>query len=96
MEVAFTDPDLDEIEQGNDGKLDHKLARAFRKAINFIRDAKDIRDVQTYPAFRFEKLQGARAHECSIRLNDQWRLIFQIEKEPPPTSLKITAIEDYH
>ena len=31
-------------------------------------------------SMRFEKLKGARSHQFSLRLQDQWRLILEIER----------------
>jgi toxin HigB-1 len=44
----------------------------------------------------FEKLKGKRSPDYSMRLNDQFRLIFQIEKEAGGNRLVILEIEDYH
>ena len=43
-----------------------------------------------------EKLKGARKGEHSIRLNDQFRLIFKIKKEGVGRILDNLDIEDYH
>jgi len=45
---------------------------------------------------RFEKLKGARSHQRSIRMNDQWRLILQLEEEGEAKTVLIVSIEDYH
>ena len=47
-------------------------------------------------SLHFEKLKGKRQHEYSMRLNNQFRLIFQIEKVDRQNQLVITGIEDYH
>ena len=49
---------------------------ALRK-LKMIHHATSIRDLQVPPANRLEKLRGNRAHQWSIRVNDQWRICFQ-------------------
>ena len=72
------------------------LVRAFRKRMNFLRQAADERDIYAWASLRFEKLKGQRAHQRSIRLNDQWRLILEFEGAAPNKAVVIVAIEDYH
>ena len=49
-----------------------------------------------FESLGFEKLKGARAHQRSIRLNDQWRLILEIEGKGDSKAIVIVSIEDYH
>jgi proteic killer suppression protein len=50
--------------------------RLFRK-LQMIDDATTDRDLRSPPSNHFEKLAGARSGRCSIRVNQQWRLIFE-------------------
>jgi len=43
-----------------------------------------------------EKLKGDRKDEYSMRINDQFRLVFTIEKGKHGNTLVILGIEDYH
>ena len=56
----------------------------------------DENDLRARKSYRFEKLRGKRSSDYSIRLNDQFRLTFQIEKEEGGNRLVILDIEDYH
>ena len=38
-----------------------------------------IEDVRLPPSNRLEQLRGDRAGQCSIRINDQWRVCFRFE-----------------
>jgi proteic killer suppression protein len=53
------------------------LVRAFRMRMQAIRAAANENDLRALKSLRFEKLKGDRQHEYSMRLNDQFRLIFQ-------------------
>jgi proteic killer suppression protein len=72
------------------------LVQAFEKRMHAIRQATNENTLRAVKSFRFERLKGKRKHEYSIRLNDQFRLIFQIEKEEGGNRLIILNIEDYH
>jgi proteic killer suppression protein len=98
MDVRFHDDDYGRLE--TDPKysagFDAAIVRAYRNRLNLIRQAVDERDLYAFKSWRFEKLKGQRAHQCSIRLNDQWRLILEIEGDAPKKTIVIVKIEDYH
>lgn len=98
MEVAFDDSDLDRLETdpNYDAGYGQAIVRAFRRRMQAIRAAEDERTFYQFKSWRCEKLKGDRAHQHSIRLNDQWRLIVEIEKKRPKNTLVVISIEDYH
>jgi proteic killer suppression protein len=51
-------------------------ARLFRK-LQMIDDAATDQDLRVPPSNHFEKLEGRLAGYHSIRVNRQWRLVFQ-------------------
>src|SRR5271168_1902749 len=51
-------------------------SRLFRK-LQMIDDATSDQDLRVPPSNRFERLKGTLAEFHSIRVNQQWRLIFQ-------------------
>jgi len=97
MEVRFKDENLDRLEAdptftgGNPG-----IVKAFRKRMQQIRAARNERVFYSQKALRFEKLKGNRKHQHSMRLNDQWRLILEIEGNDPHKTVVVVSIEDYH
>jgi proteic killer suppression protein len=51
-------------------------------------------DLAALPGNRFEYLQGDRKGQCSIRINDQWRVCFEwLVGARGPSSVEIV---DYH
>jgi proteic killer suppression protein len=97
MEVRFDDVALDALEIGaGDGGFPPAVVKAFRKRIQYIRDAADIRDFYSMKSLHFEKLKGDLSGVHSMRLNDQWRLILKIEGDPPRTAAVLIGIRDYH
>jgi proteic killer suppression protein len=61
-----------------------------------IRAAPDERDFYALKGLRFEKLEGARSHQRSMRLTIRWRLILEPHSEAPNKVVRIIGIEDYH
>ena len=41
-----------------------------------LNNAEDLNDLRVPPGNRLEALSGDRAHQHSIRINDQWRICF--------------------
>jgi toxin HigB-1 len=48
---------------------------ALRK-LRMLNNAHTLSDLQVPPANRLEQLGGDRAGQCSIRINDRWRICF--------------------
>lgn len=63
--------------------------------MQWIRAAPDERDFYRMKSLHYEKLKGKRSHQRSMRLNDQYRLILEIE-EIKGRTLVVISIEDYH
>jgi len=98
MEVEFADDDLDRLEtelQFTAG-FGKEVVRGFRKAMQVIRAAPDERDLYRLKGLHFEKLEGSRSHQRSIRINKQWRLILEIVGMAPNKKVRVMCIEDYH
>jgi toxin HigB-1 len=98
MEVEFRDENLDRLESGElgDGGYSPGIAKAFRKRMQLIRTAPDERDFYTAKSLHYEKLQGNRTHQHSMRLNKQERLILEYKGEGAGKIAIIVGIEDYH
>lgn len=98
MEVQFADDCLDrlEIDEREDCGLAQNLVKAFRMRIQGIRGAPDERTFYQMRSWRFEKLKGKRSHQHSIRLNDQYRLIVELQGNAPSKTVIIVGVEDYH
>ncbi len=98
MEVRYSDASLDRLEIDPDYTAGYSQAivRSFRLRIQMIRSASDERDFYALKSLHFEKLKGNRAHQHSMRLNKQWRLILEIDESGAAKVICIVGIEDYH
>ena len=72
------------------------IVNAFRRRMQTIRAAKNETDFYALKSLHFEKLKGNRQHQHSMRLNQQYRLILQIEPGTPGNTIVVVGIEDYH
>jgi len=63
-----------------EGARCHRKFRAVQSAaerkLAILDTATSIRDLESPPGNRLEKLKGERDGQWSIRINDQWRLVF--------------------
>jgi proteic killer suppression protein len=73
-------------------KLHPDLLQRARNKLLIINAAADESDLNIPPGNRFEKLKGDKKDWCSIRINDQWRVIF---KWAEGNAHEVT-ITDYH
>jgi proteic killer suppression protein len=98
MEVDFHDDRLDRLEADRDydAGFERAVVRGYRKLVQVIRVAPDERDFYALRSLHFEKLEGARSHERSMRINKQWRLIAELKGTSPNKRVLVKAIEDYH
>jgi len=55
----------------------NELRRISRRKLLYLHDAADLRDLRVPPANRLEALKGKLKGFHSIRINDQWRLVFR-------------------
>jgi len=98
FEVSHKDDSLEKLERDANytAGYDPAIVKAFRKRMWIIRNAADERDLRELKSAHYEKLVGNREGQCSMRLNDQWRLIFEIGGKAPNKRIRIIEIADYH
>ena len=93
MDVAFADDDLErlEVDLSFNAGFDAAIVRSYRKLLQIIRDAPDERVFYALKSLHYEKLKGKKAHQRSMRLNIQWRLILEIVERSEKTVVILTA-----
>jgi len=78
MIKGFGDKEAEKIWNGIQSKrLPAEIQHVARRKFRMINNAQDIHDLRVPPANRLEKLKGDLDAYYSIRINDQWRIIFQ-------------------
>ena len=61
------------------GSFPPELRRAGRRKLLYLHDASELRDLRVPPGNRLEPLKGKWKGFHSIRINDQWRVVFSWE-----------------
>jgi toxin HigB-1 len=98
MEVLFADAALALVETEEAGKtgLPVGVIKSARRKLTVLRAATDDRCLRNWKSLHYEKLKGDREGMRSIRLNDQFRMVFTLDERSTPQRITVTAIEDYH
>lgn len=73
-------------------KLPFEIQSVARRKLRMINNAQNINDLRIPPANHLEKLTGNLAEFFSIRINNQWRIIFNWEND----NASEVQIIDYH
>ena len=73
-------------------KLPREIQEVARRKLRMINNSIDITDLRIPPANRLEKLKGDLSEFYSIRINNQWRIIFKWENR---NAFEVEII-DYH
>ncbi|OGS01589.1 MAG: plasmid maintenance system killer protein [Elusimicrobia bacterium RIFCSPLOWO2_12_FULL_59_9] len=93
---SFGGGGTEDIFNGDNTKEARKLPRTIWKAaqrkLEHVDSAESLQDLAAVPGNRLEKLQGSRSEHHSIRINDQFRIVFRWEGE---NAFEV-RIEDYH
>ena len=90
---SFRDKEAEKIWNGTvSTKLPFEIQQIARRKLRMINNSQNINDLRTPPGNRLEKLQGDLKDKYSIRINDQWRIIFCWDGS---NSFEI-EINDYH
>ena len=81
MIVSFGDKPTAALYHGEGGKAVRKFPPDVRKAairkLDVLNGARELRDLRSPPGNRLELLRGELAGQHSIRVNDQWRVVFR-------------------
>jgi len=98
FEVSHRDESLErlELDASYTAGYEAAIVKAFHKRMWAIRNAVDERDFRMMKSAHFEKLAGDRKGQHSMKLNDQWRLILEIEGKGANKRITIVEITDYH
>ena len=78
MIISFGNSETEQVWLGNRvKKLPIEVQKIGRRKLRMLNNSVDIADLRIPPANRLEKLSGKLKEFYSIRINDQWRIIFK-------------------
>lgn len=105
MRIVFKNRELESIyrkgkEEGKP-RYGRHIVKAFLKVMGELRRVPNTRFLINKKSFHFEALKHDRQGYYSIRINDQYRLIFKIIKTTVEVriileNIEIYSLEDYH
>ena len=80
MIISFGNKETEKIWKGLvSKKLPREIQETARRKLRMINNSIDIGDLRIPPANRLEKLKGDLKEFYSIRINNQWRIVFKWE-----------------
>ena len=93
MIKSFAEADTAALFQGQGvRRLSPQIQRLALRKLLLLDAAEALQDLRAPPGNRLERLQGDRAGQYSIRINDQWRLCFEW-RDSDAYAVEVT---DYH
>lgn len=77
MILSFNSKETEKIWNGErSDKLPGEIQEIARRKLRMLNNSQNIADLRIPPSNRLEKLSGNLKDNYSIRINDQWRIIF--------------------
>ena len=93
MIVSFGSKETEKIWNGiRINKLPNEIQEVGRRKLRMLNNAQNLNDLKIPPSNRLDKLGGNPKEYYSIRINDQWRIIFKWKEN---NASEVTII-DYH
>ena len=78
MIISFGNSETESIWNGDRvKKLPKEIQEIGRRKLRMLNNSMNVIDLRIPPSNRLEKLSGKIKNFYSIRINDQWRIIFQ-------------------
>ncbi len=98
MELEFDDEELDGLSrnESSDHRFPPGIGRIFRKRIQYLRASPDERALYAMNSLNYEQLKGKRKGEYSVRLNQQYRIVFRYTEGKASKKIIVMSVEDYH
>ncbi len=96
MITGFADSTTADIFNGVDSKAARKIPkvvwRVAQRKLDLLNAATSLQDLSGVPGNRLENLKGQLAGKYSIRLNDQYRVVFAFVA----SNAQDVVVTDYH
>jgi toxin HigB-1 len=93
MIISFGSKETEKIWNGERVKnLPIEIQEVGRRKLRMLNNSQNLMDLRIPPSNKLEKLEGKFKGLYSIRINDQWRIIFKWEKG----NAEEVEIIDYH
>jgi proteic killer suppression protein len=78
MIISFGSKETEKIWNGERiKKLPNEIQEIARRKLRMLNNSQNLADLQIPPSNRLEKLKGNLKDFYSIRINEQWRIVFK-------------------
>jgi toxin HigB-1 len=78
MIISFGNSETEQVWLGNRvKKLPTEIQNIGRRKLRMLNNSMNLADLRIPPSNRLEKLSGNLKEFYSVRINDQWRIIFE-------------------
>ena len=93
MIISFGSKETEKIWNGDSVKnLPQGIQQIGRRKLRMLNNSQNLIDLRSPPSNKLEKLSGKMSDFYSIRINDQWRIVFKWEDG----NASEVIIMDYH
>ncbi len=93
MIQSFGNKETEKICNGlRSSKLPLEIQEIARRKLRMVNNSQNIQDLRIPPSNHLEKLKGDLSGKFSIRINNQWRIVFSLENNQASE----VEIIDYH
>ncbi len=93
MIISFGTKETEKIWNGERvKKIPFEIQKIGRRKLRMLHNSQDLKDLKIPPSNKLEKLTGKLKEYYSIRINDQWRIVFNWKDN---NSYEV-RIMDYH
>jgi proteic killer suppression protein len=93
MIISFGNKETGKIWEGERvKKLPNEIQQVGRRKLRMLNNSQHLNDLMIPPSNKLEKLKGNLKEYYSIRINNQWRIVFKWENG---NSFEVQII-DYH
>ncbi len=93
MIVSFADRDTEKLfSTGKSKRLPSTIIKTALRKLDYLNRAKTLQDLEAPPGNRLEALKGDLKGKHSIRINDQFRIVFRFSGNEA-SEVEVT---DYH
>lgn len=99
MEIFFVSQELEDFYNNQRVKNKHlksnpQLGKQYRKTIDTLRMLKNMEEMYILNSLNYERLKGDLLGKSSVRINQQYRLIFTEIEDTETLEINVLAIEE--
>jgi proteic killer suppression protein len=97
MKIVFANKRLALIrtDRAHELGLPFAVIKGAREKLNFLAEAPDERTIRNWKSLNYKRREGG-GDERQIRINEQFRIIFEIDNDTAPPTITILEIGDPH